>query len=187
MTETILNTKLLLVGLLFTGAMFGQGQQRPNFMGSCANLSCDIQNDWLRNNYLATSVAGAMPEDKYSFKPTPAQQSFGERVVHIASVNVDMMKLLGGKTPAPAIDEKATSKAAAMAALQKAGDYGLAVLKEFSDQQLQERVDSPPFMGPKSSRLRLAYFLMTHSQDTYGQLVVYLRLNGVTPPASRQP
>jgi hypothetical protein len=53
------------------------------------------------------------------------------------------------------------------------------------------RIDSPGliqwFLGPKVSRQRVLYFLMTHSQDTYGQLVVYARLNGVIPPASRQP
>jgi uncharacterized damage-inducible protein DinB len=74
-----------------------------------------------------------------------------------------------------------------MAAVQKVGDYGIAVIKEFSDQQLTGRVESPWFMGPMASRQRILYFLMTHSQDTYGQLVVYLRLNGITPPASRQP
>ena len=42
-------------------------------------------------------------------------------------------------------------------------------------------------MGPKVSRQRVLYFLMTHSQDAYGQLVVYARLNAITPPASRQP
>ena len=63
----------------------------------------------------------------------------------------------------------------------------MAVIKEFGDQGLATRVASPPFMGPLSSRQRMLYFLMTHSQDTYGQLVVYLRLNGITPPASRQP
>jgi hypothetical protein len=56
---------------------------------------------------------------------------------------------------------------------------------------LAARIDSPGpmgfFMGPQLSRQRVLYFLMTHSQDTYGQLVVYARLNGVTPPASRQP
>ena len=50
-----------------------------------------------------------------------------------------------------------------------------------------ERGASPWFMGPMSTRQRILYFLMMHNQDTYGQLVVYLRLNGITPPASRQP
>jgi len=48
-------------------------------------------------------------------------------------------------------------------------------------------VASLPFLGPTASRLRVIYFSMTHSQDIYGQLVVYLRLSGITPPASNRP
>ena len=64
------------------------------------------------------------------------------------------------------------------------------MIKELGEPGLVARIDSGPlgfFMGPKLSRQRVLYFLMTHSQDTYGQLVVYLRLNGITPPLSRQP
>jgi uncharacterized damage-inducible protein DinB len=161
--------------------------QTPAFMGPCSNLSCEIQNDWSRNHLMVYGLASAMPEDKYGFKPVPEEQSFGERVLHVAQVNVELLKGLGAKTPAPAIDSKATSKAAAMAALTKADDYGTAVIKELSEQQLAGRVDSPWFMGPMASRQRILYFLMMHNQDTYGQLVVYVRLNGIVPPASRQP
>jgi len=159
----------------------------PSFMGPCSTVSCEMQNDWSRNNAMAASVANAMPEDKYGFKPVPEEQTFGERVLHIAQINVELVKGLGGKTPPPVIDPKATSKTEAIAALQKAGDYGLAVIKEFNEQQLLTRVDSPFFMGPMATRQRILYFLMMHTQDTYGQLVVYLRLNGIVPPASRQP
>ena len=166
-------------------------QQLPAFMGPCASLACEIENDWSRNNAMIYGLAGAMPEDKFSFKPTPAQQSFGERVLHVAQVNLLLLQALGAKAPAPAIDANATSKAASMAALQRVGEYGVAVIKELGDQGLVARIDSPGpvafFMGPRLSRQRALYFLMTHSQDTYGQLVVYLRLNGVTPPLSRQP
>ena len=81
---------------------------------------------------------------------------------------------------------KATTKAEVMAALRQSFDYGDAVVKEFSDQQWNGRVAPPPFMGPSASRLRLIYQSMQHTQDTYGQMVVYLRLNGVVPPASRR-
>jgi uncharacterized damage-inducible protein DinB len=159
----------------------------PSFMGPCSTLSCEIQNDWTRNNVLVYLLAGAMPDNKYSFRPVPEEQTFGERVLHVAQINVAILQGLGAKAVPPVIDPKATSKVEAMAALQKAGDYGAAVIQEFSEQQLTTRVSSPPFMGPTSTRQRMLYFLMTHSQDTYGQLVVYLRLNGITPPASRQP
>ncbi|HWF09806.1 MAG TPA: DinB family protein [Bryobacteraceae bacterium] len=166
-------------------------QQQPAFMGPCANLGCEIENDWSRNNVMLYGLASAMPEDKFNYKPTPAQQSFGERVLHAAQVNLMLLQGLGAKAPAPKIDDKATSKAASMAALQSVGDYGTVVIKEFGEQGLLARINSPGptgfFMGPQVSRLRIVEFLMMHTQDTYGQLVVYARLNGIVPPASRQP
>src|SRR5215471_10706179 len=168
-----------------------QDKQAPVFLGACANLPCEVENDWTRNNVMILGLARAMPEDKFGYKSTPAQQSFGERVMHVAQINLMLLQALGAKAPAPAIDVNATSKAASMGALQRVGEYGSAVIKELGDQGLQARIDSPGpigwFMGPKVSRQRILYFLMTHSQDTYGQLVVYARLNGIIPPASRQP
>ena len=73
-----------------------------------------------------------------------------------------------------------------VAALTASFDYGSALLKEFSDQQLTERIASMPFLGPSASRLKVIYFSMQHTNDIYGQLVVYLRMNGVTPPASNR-
>lgn len=189
--------RISLVVTVMVGLSTAQGppqraaQAPPAFMGPCSDLSCEIQNDWTRNNMMLSGLANAMPDEKYGYKPTPAQQSFGERVLHVAQVNLMLLQGLGAKAPAPTIDMSATSKAASMAALQRVGDYGVAVIKELGEPGLGARIDSPGpvgwFMGPKVSRQRLLYFLMTHSQDTYGQLVVYLRLNGITPPLSRQP
>jgi hypothetical protein len=85
------------------------------------------------------------------------------------------------------VNPKASSKADVMAAMKQWDAYGAAVLKEFNDQQLVERVTSMPFMGPTASRIRVAYFSIGHAQDIYGQLAVYLRLKGVTPPRSNRP
>src|SRR5256885_17219625 len=61
-------------------------------------------------------------------------------------------------------------------------DYGIAILKEQTDQTMVGAVAGPPWMGP-STRARIFEFLVGHTQDTYGQMVVYLRLNGLVPPA----
>ena len=192
-----MNDRNVLLGLLlFAFSLSAQTpaarqQQPPAFMGPCANLTCEIENDWSRNNVMVYGVAGAMPEYKFKYKPTPAEQSFGERVLHVAQVNLILLSALGAKTPAAAVDANATSKSTSMAALQRVGEYGVAVIRELGEQGLVARIDSPGpvkfFMGPQLSRQRVLYFLMMHTQDTYGQLVVYLRLNGITPPASRQP
>lgn len=165
----------------------GQGRGRGPAPQACTTLACDVQADWQFNRDGLVGVVNAMPEDKFGFKPTPAQESFAQRVMHVVNTDVKLLSGLGGKTPAPTINANATSKADVLAALNQSMDYGAALLKEFNDQQLSERVMSMPFMGPTVSRLRLAYFSIAHTQDIYGQLVVYLRLNGVTPPRSVRP
>lgn len=175
---------VVVVMLSATGAM---AQGRGRGPAPCTTLACDIQTDWGSNKDAMVGIASAMPDDKFSFKPTPAQESFGERVMHVVNIDIKLISTLGGKTPAPTVNPKATSKTEVIAALNTSMDYGAAVLKEFNDQQLAERVASLPFMGPTVSRLRIAYFSIAHSQDIYGQLAVYLRLNGVTPPRSARP
>jgi uncharacterized damage-inducible protein DinB len=105
-------------------------------------------------------------------------------VLHVATTDLFILRTLGGKTAPPMINAKAATKAELLAVLKQTFDYGDAVLKEFTDQQWVERVTPPPFMGPSASRVRIVYFDMQHSEDMYGQFVVYVRLNGVTPPAS---
>lgn len=161
---------------------FAQGRGGPG----CTTLACDTQADFDRTRATITGIANAMPEDKFGFKPTPAQRSFGEQVMHIATIDVALLGTLGAKTPAPMLNAKATTKADVMAELQKSYDYGAAVIKEFSDAQLVERVKSLPFLGPTVSRLRVINFAFGHAQDIYGQMAVYVRLNGVTPPASNR-
>jgi len=150
----------------------------------CTTLACDIQADFDRTRATITAIANAMPDDKFGFKPTPAQRTFGEQVMHIAQIDVVLLGTLGAKTPAPMLNAKATTKAEVMAELQKTYDFGAAVIKEFTDAQLVERVKSLPFMGPTVSRLRVINFSFSHTQDIYGQMAVYVRLNGVIPPAS---
>ena len=150
-----------------------------------ATVHGDLLKDWTAMKDQMAKEAAAMPEDKFGFKPTPAQRSFGEHVLHIAQINVMLTQGVGGKTPAPQVDMKATSKAATIKAMNDSFDYGIAVIKEFDNKTIQDTVNAP-FMGP-STRARLMFFLLGHTWDTYGQMAVYLRLNGVVPPASRQP
>jgi len=85
------------------------------------------------------------------------------------------------------IDAKATGKAATIKAMDDSFDYGTAVLKEQTDQTMVQGAAMPPgFLGP-STRARMFTFLIGHTWDIYGQMAVYLRLSGVTPPASVTP
>jgi uncharacterized damage-inducible protein DinB len=170
--------------------MPGGGQARGGNMPAppaSTSLATDFANDFQGQEDLILKAADAMPADKFDFKPTPPQQTFGERLMHIVQVNAGLFRALGPKTPPPMINMQAKSKADVMAALKQSFDYGLAVVKEFNDQQLVERIMPPRFMGPSASRVRIISFSLVHTEDIYGQMVVYLRLNGVTPPASAAP
>ena len=142
--------------------------------------------DWAGQKDLLVKIADAMPDDKFGFKPTPAQRSFGEHILHIAQVNVALLAAVGGKTPAPTIDMKATTKAEMIKQMTDSFDYGAAVIKEFNNTTIQGTVTRRSAWGP-STRARVFFFLIAHTQDTYGQMAVYLRLNGVVPPASQRP
>jgi uncharacterized damage-inducible protein DinB len=151
------------------------------------SIQAELLMDWSNLKTTMDKIANEMPDDKYDFKPTPAQQSFGERTVHIAQVNVGLLASLGGNAPKPTIDAKATTKAAAIKAMDDSFDYGTALIKGQTDQTMMQAVAMPPrFLGP-SSRARVVYFLIGHTWDIYGQMVVYLRLNGKVPPASQRP
>ena len=82
------------------------------------------------------------------------------------------------------MNPKATAKAEILKALDDSYDFGIAALKEQTDATMLQTVQGPAFLGA-SSRERIAYFVMIHASDIYGQMAVYLRLNGIVPPASR--
>jgi uncharacterized damage-inducible protein DinB len=185
------------IGLVVSLTTFANAQGRPGGQGgrrgggpppapTITTLAGDVLADWQGQKEQFVGLADAMPADKYDYKSTPAQRSFGEQVMHVVQVNGFLYGTLGAKTPAPAINQMAKTKDEVMTALRQSMDYGEAIVKEFSDAQLNERVAPPPFMGPQASRLRLIYGSMQHTQDIYGQMVVYVRLNGIVPPASRR-
>jgi uncharacterized damage-inducible protein DinB len=151
-----------------------------------ASIHSDFVKDWQGQKDTLVKIAQAMPEDKFSFKATPAQRTFGAHVLHIAQINVMVLQTLGSKVAAPQINMNATAKADVIKAMSDSFDYGLAILKEQTDQTMIGGVQGPPWMG-FSTRARMFEFLVGHTQDTYGQMVVYLRLNGLVPPASQRP
>lgn len=150
-----------------------------------ASLKQEMLNDWLRMKDVMVKLADAMPEEKYSFKATPAERDFGEQVLHVAGGNVINLKFLGGKATAPTINRQAKSKAEVIQAMADSFDYGTALIREQTDQSLLETVQTNRVLGP-SSRARVVYSLLGHCWDIYGQMVVYLRLNGGIPPLSQK-
>jgi len=156
-----------------------------NATAQSGTLNRELLKDWIDMKETLVKLANAMPEDRFAFKTTPAQRDFGQQVLHIAGGNVINLNFLRGKAMPPAINRNAKAKAEIIKAMIDSFDYGEALIKEQTPESMFEVVQTNQFLGP-SSRARVIYFLIGHSWDIYGQMVVYLRLNGITPPASQR-
>jgi len=144
--------------------------------------------DWTRLKDTMMKLSDAMPEDKFGYRATPAERTWGEQILHVAQANVVQMGRFGSKAAAPDVNMKATSKAEILKALADSFDFGTAALKEQTDQTMVAQAETTRFdrfMGP-STKARVVYYVIGHTWDIYGQMVVYLRLNGLTPPASQR-
>ena len=146
-------------------------------------LSADFQAAWERQRTQIGDLADAMPAENWDYKPTDPQQTFGERVLHVLEINAFLLGRVGGMGGPDLEAVDAGDKAAVMAALEASFDYGAEVIGGLSDAQMAEAVDAA-FLG-QATRARVLAFSGEHTADIYGQLVVYARLNGITPPASR--
>ena len=137
------------------------------------------------------SAADAMPDDKYSFAPTGGEfkgvRTYAEQVKHVAAVNyVFGASVLNEKPPVDTGEENGPasvkSKAEIMKFLNDSFAYLHKALGSISDKNELEQVS---LFDMKMARLSVGAFSVAHPMDHYGQMVEYLRLNGIVPPASR--
>lgn len=131
------------------------------------------------------AMAEDFPEDKYDFKPTPAQRSFAEQLLHVAGANYFFTNPVMGKEPPAAEDPKRENyktKADIVAFLKKSLADGAAVIQAKGEKGMNSTV---PYAQQETRVLDIAYGMIEHSGEHYGQLVVYYRLSGLVPPESR--
>jgi uncharacterized damage-inducible protein DinB len=133
-----------------------------------------------------TAMAEDFPEDKYDFKPNPAQRSFAEQLIHAAhGVNI-FVEI--GKGVKPHLDEPKRSdfknKAAVAEYVRKAFADGAALIASKGDSGMNDLVVDP-WNNQQTRLYEQAWFYLEHSGEHYGQLVVYYRVAGLVPPASR--
>jgi uncharacterized damage-inducible protein DinB len=138
-------------------------------------------------------AADAMPEDKYSFAPTAGEftgvRTFAQQVKHLAANNYRMAAYILGRTPTPdqkseAGPDTAQSKAQIMDYLKGSFAVLHLAMGTINEGNLLKPMAAAPSPSQKT-RLQLAEDVVAHSFNHYGQMVEYLRMNGVVPPASR--
>lgn len=168
------------VGILMAGCGLLHAQPANPLSGEVRFMYSTIKNNLLK-------LADKMPADKYSYRPTPDVETFAQRLAHIAGANLYVCSGLNGERRPLAMSSK-TSKDDLVAALQESFAYCDKVLDGLTDANAMETVTSrlggpfPP--EPMRTRLATLYNMIRHSNEMYGYMAVYLRLNGVVPPTS---
>lgn len=141
-------------------------------------------------------AAEAMPADKFGFAPTAGEfsnvRTFSREIKHLAATNYILAaSALGESAPAHAGDEEGpdsvVTKTQHIAYLERSFDALAKAIDAIGDGRIPVKT-SPisPFQGGTATRLSLIAEALIHSYDHYGQMVVYLRMNGIVPPASRR-
>jgi uncharacterized damage-inducible protein DinB len=138
------------------------------------------------------SVAEAMPEDKYAFVPTAGKfdgaRSFAEQVKHVACAQFGFFNEFEGKKPPDDCEkgghDPAKTKAELIKYLKDSFDYSNHVLGTLTAQNALDRVEGR-YAGP-NTKLGISVVAVWHITDHYGQMVEYLRMNGLVPPMTQK-
>jgi uncharacterized damage-inducible protein DinB len=127
-------------------------------------------------------TAEKVPEELYSFKPTPEVRSIAQLLGHIADSQFGMCAAAAGeKPPQTGIEKGFSSKAQLSRAVAESNAYCDKVIGGMDDKKGMEIVQF--FTGP-TPRLHVLTFNIAHSYEHYGNLVTYMRLKGIVPPSS---
>ena len=135
-----------------------------------------------------TDLAEAMPADKFDFVPSSkiglyeGVSSFSAQVKHLANANFGFLKGFGGPVPISRADfAKITTRDQILAALKQSYAYDHAAVATITPENAFVAVDADG-----TTRAGAVAAMLAHNNDHYGQLVEYLRMNGIIPPASRR-
>ena len=132
----------------------------------------------VKNNLV--KMADKMPEQDYSFKPTPEMQTFLQRMAHTANVNIGACGVIKGEKKSVEVTAN-TTKSEVVAAVRDSFAYCDGVFDSMSDAEATQMVN---FRGGQHPKLAVLYAVIIHSNEMYGYMSVYMRLKGIVPPSS---
>jgi uncharacterized damage-inducible protein DinB len=170
--------RLLYCGLITALAASSLAAQTP-----APHLAQELVATWERTASNLIDVADAMPEEKYDFKPTPEVRTFREQLVHVASTVQRFIDTANGTKSEQEPAQDTMAKADVIRLLTQRYQAGKAMIGSLTDAQIVEPVKFP-FGDRMVSRYGFWMATVQDATDHYGQLVIYLRLNGIVPPAT---
>ncbi len=145
------------------------------------SLNVQLAKKWKGSKTYALELANSMPEELYDFRPSPEEMTFREQLLHVAD-NMTWLSSTYLFVVAPTKQAKVAKlpKADLLKRLGEAFDLGLKAHSSVTKNQLDDQVKF--FAGPMTRR-QILILMHDHKTHHLGQLIVYLRLNGLKPPA----
>ena len=181
--------RCFLIGLFGAGAMLLASPSALAVQSSGANpVSQSIRELWEEAKRNLIGSTKVMPEDKYGFRPVASVRTYGEILAHVAGANYVFCAAARAEKSPHAEDEfekNARTRAQIVKALEDSIAYCDAAYRALTDRTAAETIDAP-FGGPKTARASALMGNTGHIQEHYGNLVTYLRMNGLVPPSSSQ-
>jgi uncharacterized damage-inducible protein DinB len=164
------------------------GQQAPTFSTAIERQFNKIESD-------IVSTAEAMPEDKFYFTPETLNiknsdfkgvRTFAGQIMHLATDNILIWSAITGDTVRADITDvngpnSIKTKADILKYLKSSFDLGRKAISMVTE---KNAIDMIEFRGRNLPKLDLAFYALTHANEHYGQMVVYLRMCGIVPPAT---
>jgi len=182
---------LVLVAALLSGALslpaHAQDAMKKEAPIKKLSPSQAVLEQWNDIGRKLIAMAEDFPEDKYDFKPTTAQRSFAEQLLHAANGTYFFTNVANGQKPPAEEDPKRDqykTRADVVAFVKKSFADAAAAIKAKGDKGMSDLVVEP-FSHEQMRIVDLAYGLIEHSGEHYGQLAVYYRVAGLVPPESR--
>ena len=130
---------------------------------------------------LNMAFADAMPGDKYGFRPVPEIRTYAEQLLHVAGSNVWFTStyITGAENPGINFEPEAPSKEAVTDLMKQSDDFVKSSISGMSDEEMAEIVET--FAG-EISKSTVCWLMRDHMTHHRGQMIIYLRMNGMAPP-----
>ena len=185
----------IIATVVLAGALSSTTAAGQEFKPSSNPVSDAVRRALARDSKNLIGAAELMPADKYSYKPTPAQMSFGQLIVHIVQTNVFLCSAIAGAPPAvdryptftPPLLKKMSEtepKDTLVGAIKQSFEYCTEALAKATDSQLAEQAMMFGQPAPLS-RADTMVVIAADWADHYSTAASYLRLNNILPPSAQ--
>jgi uncharacterized damage-inducible protein DinB len=168
-------------GCMISGALFAQA---PASSSTTANpLAAEVQGRYAQVKEFVIKAAEKMPAEDYNYKPTPDIRTFARVVNHVTEAQFHSCGALNGESEAKPTPPETADKATIVNALKASFAECDKAFGALTDAHLAEMMD---LGGRKRSQMGLAWGTVSHDNEQYATLALYMRLKGLVPPSSEK-